>query len=448
MNIFALDLNPRIAAKYHCDKHVVKMVLETAQIITTVFHTFDKPTLYGVSHINHPCNIWSRHSKENFEWLLELGLNLSKEYYERYGKRKNKRHKSELVIAMYAAYYAKRGLPFREKQLTPFALAMPDIYKEGFQQPLQLYPIVSKLLYRRQKRLCKMAIFRETEMVHKPSRHEVTLEFFCDDANGEWGVTTKESLLKEGFNAFWTPVGIFHDVFEHWFEDKHEYFTGDACFNAGGEIAAMAAAIYYTMTLGFRDRIIGDYHPFEYSAADTAASYPKEFIYYPGGYFGESLISNVPRVKDDKVHSIYDLSSFVSEVYLQIKNSEDLKSRVKRPNKEEALQSSRMKRSCTYARIRDLSYWGYTMAENLVPDKEENLECLKNFYKALVSLTKIPAQTLVDQYYWGIDVIVTKNVEGIIDISMVLLADQGTDSEDQNIYHKGVLDLENILQWL
>jgi hypothetical protein len=96
MNIFVLDQDPRVCATYHNDKHVVKMILETAQLLCGVHHmtesNLDVP--YGLSHKNHPCSIWARKSLENYIWLCDLGLELSKEYTHRYGKR----HKSQDII--------------------------------------------------------------------------------------------------------------------------------------------------------------------------------------------------------------------------------------------------------------------------------------------------------------------------------------------------------------
>tara|TARA_B100000925_G_scaffold291762_1_gene281257 strand:- start:908 stop:1393 length:486 start_codon:yes stop_codon:yes gene_type:complete len=96
MNIFVLDQDPRVCARYHNDKHVVKMILETAQLLCGVHHVtesnLDVP--YGLSHKNHPCSIWARKCLENYIWLCELGMELSTEYTHRYGRR----HKSQDII--------------------------------------------------------------------------------------------------------------------------------------------------------------------------------------------------------------------------------------------------------------------------------------------------------------------------------------------------------------
>ena len=90
MNIFFLDFNPRIAAEYHCDKHVVKMILETAQLLYAAHWVLDPDGIpeeaYKKTHVNHPCAIWVRESLSNYMWLAELGWHLCEEYTHRYGK--------------------------------------------------------------------------------------------------------------------------------------------------------------------------------------------------------------------------------------------------------------------------------------------------------------------------------------------------------------------------
>lgn len=119
MNIFILHADPDIAARMQCDKHVVKMVLETAQMLSTVAGGPYKPT-----HINHPCTVWARTSSANFDWLVRHGLALCREYTYRYGKR----HKCEDIIK--AIGYGTPADAFPAKRRTPFAQAMPDEYKQ------------------------------------------------------------------------------------------------------------------------------------------------------------------------------------------------------------------------------------------------------------------------------------------------------------------------------
>ena len=92
MNIFYLDENPEIAAQMHCDKHVVKMILESAQMLSTAHRVIDgevvgdRKGLYKTAHKNHPSTIWTRTNNENYEWLWTLMYALMKEYGRRYKK--------------------------------------------------------------------------------------------------------------------------------------------------------------------------------------------------------------------------------------------------------------------------------------------------------------------------------------------------------------------------
>jgi hypothetical protein len=121
MNIFILDRNPKICAQYHLDKHVVKMPLETAQLLCTAVIEHGGTAKYKVAHRNHPCSLWARKSRDNFVWLVELGWELCREYQLRYGKV----HACLAVIndCLIKAEHIPEG------GLTDFVQAMPDEYK-------------------------------------------------------------------------------------------------------------------------------------------------------------------------------------------------------------------------------------------------------------------------------------------------------------------------------
>ena len=124
MNIFVLDRDVRKCAQYHNDKHVVKMILESAQLLCGVHHMVEENTdevPYRLSHKNHPCSIWARENISNYLWLCELGLELCKEYTHRY----EKRHKSQDVIE-----WCLINLPnIPEEDFTEPPKAMPEEYK-------------------------------------------------------------------------------------------------------------------------------------------------------------------------------------------------------------------------------------------------------------------------------------------------------------------------------
>ena len=113
MNIFYIDSDPRQCAEWMVDRHVIKMVLETAQLLSTAHRVLDglevqlelekhgkvrkkkvwvldddrNDVLYNATHINHPSAIWCRESVENYNWLVDHLHALGQEYIYRYGKR-------------------------------------------------------------------------------------------------------------------------------------------------------------------------------------------------------------------------------------------------------------------------------------------------------------------------------------------------------------------------
>jgi hypothetical protein len=134
MNIFILHLNPKTCAQMHLDKHVVKMILETCQMLCAVWHVTDPnheiyTPPYKLAHKNHPCSIWVRESLSNYKWLCELGLELCLEYTYRYGKT----HASEKHIRV----LAEQTPPIPDLGFTKPAQAMPDMYKD--KDPVEAY---------------------------------------------------------------------------------------------------------------------------------------------------------------------------------------------------------------------------------------------------------------------------------------------------------------------
>jgi len=92
INIFFLDNNPRLAATYLCDQHVVKMLLESAQLLSTLARDkvgdekCNELGLYKSTHKNHPCSIWLRESPANYSWLWIHVYEMGQQYKARYGK--------------------------------------------------------------------------------------------------------------------------------------------------------------------------------------------------------------------------------------------------------------------------------------------------------------------------------------------------------------------------
>ena len=149
MNIFVLDTDQEKCAKYHCDSHVVKMILETAQILSTAIHLHgvELDNLYRPTHKNHPCVKWAAETRSNFLWLCTLGEQLHAEYHRRY----HKFHKSAMVIR--DARSVADVIP--EGPLADFVLTMPDEYKSD--DPVESY----RNYYRNEKQ--KIAKWRHSK---------------------------------------------------------------------------------------------------------------------------------------------------------------------------------------------------------------------------------------------------------------------------------------------
>lgn len=126
MNIFVLDLNPYRAAQMHGDKHVVKMILESVQLLNTANWWNGIPHEYNPTHQNHPCVHWTMESRENYNWLMHLTIALHEEWRYRFNYPRDKFHKSYEVFQRIADFDQPR-LP--DKPMTPFRQCMPEAYR-------------------------------------------------------------------------------------------------------------------------------------------------------------------------------------------------------------------------------------------------------------------------------------------------------------------------------
>lgn len=109
MNIFALHPDPIIAASYHCDQHLGKMILETAQMLCSVAHIkMPGPWIpYKPTHVNHPCTKWLMEHYTHIAWTIRLAQELEFERIERV------EHASTEVIKLCAANLLP-GIPVKE----------------------------------------------------------------------------------------------------------------------------------------------------------------------------------------------------------------------------------------------------------------------------------------------------------------------------------------------
>jgi len=129
MNIFHLHRNPKICAEYHCDKHVVKMILETGQMLSTAYRRhFDECHHYGIdlyktAFPKHPMTIWVGDSGANFFWTIQLLDQLIYQYTIRYRKVHSTIKISNMFHKTYKYWHDLTG------DFTTPPLCMPDKYK-------------------------------------------------------------------------------------------------------------------------------------------------------------------------------------------------------------------------------------------------------------------------------------------------------------------------------
>ena len=97
MNIFAISNSPTDCAQLLDDKRLVKMTLETTQILSTVMHSSGYIGPYKITHANHPVVKWVAENDSNFKWTVELLSEMCKEYTFRYGKI----HKCQQYISIF-----------------------------------------------------------------------------------------------------------------------------------------------------------------------------------------------------------------------------------------------------------------------------------------------------------------------------------------------------------
>jgi hypothetical protein len=144
MNIFHLDKDPLLCARYHCDKHVVKMILETGQMLCTAYqrHYGLKDDLYKPAYPHHPMTKWVGNTLGNYFFTMKLFNHLLDEYNYRY----NKWHKSSRINLLLNGKYIKWHNMTGEFTTPP--LCMPDEYKlDDYIQSYKNYYIGEKMYF-------------------------------------------------------------------------------------------------------------------------------------------------------------------------------------------------------------------------------------------------------------------------------------------------------------
>lgn len=147
MNIFYVDSDSEIAACDMVDRHVVKMILETAQLLSTAHRVLDgveeagksasgrnkkvwklpdaiDTIMYSATHINHPSAVWVRESSANYDWLYSHLLALGCEYTHRYSR-------THLTIDKLGTILKDAPKNIKQGGMTKMPSCMRDEFKVG-----------------------------------------------------------------------------------------------------------------------------------------------------------------------------------------------------------------------------------------------------------------------------------------------------------------------------
>lgn len=146
MNIFILDLDHKKNVQSYVDRHVVKMCLETCQLLSNAYYLTDQVELapYKINHPYHRCSKWVTESLSNWLWMRELGLEICKEYTYRY----DKHHKCEQIMK-------DMIIPnLKDIGLTEHVIDVEELIKAGYDAPKDAVEA-----YRKYYNVCKQHLF-------------------------------------------------------------------------------------------------------------------------------------------------------------------------------------------------------------------------------------------------------------------------------------------------
>ena len=130
MNIFVLDHDIELCARYHCDQHVARMIPRYARILQAALNLrgFDLQAVPACA--DHPCVLWAGASFDNFLWLKDLAFFLNDEYRLRFDRADD--HRAIETLHSISRYR------FERRGLTPFPQMMPDRYRVAH-DPVRAY---------------------------------------------------------------------------------------------------------------------------------------------------------------------------------------------------------------------------------------------------------------------------------------------------------------------
>lgn len=269
-----------------------------------------------------------------------------------------------------------------------------------------------------------------TNTQNKPARNRkrlvrtVDLRFFQDDANGEFGVTHKDTCPGNGngdeFNAFWDGRGIFHDVFEHAHEFTDKHFRGQYALTTAGETVAMGALLYYIgagRVYRNQNERGSSFYTEEQQAVMETADAQAEMIKSGNERFTSSFDVCVPNQPDTEDSS---LEWAIDEHWQRIvkAKAECGQGVWNQPGKgqdpEELARCKEYADSVTEEKIRNLYRYGWHMAQKLVGDVWQNGNTLSNFISFWNDFCKKNSAEELTTFYKGIVFKIYKDREGLL----------------------------------
>jgi hypothetical protein len=222
-------------------------------------------------------------------------------------------------------------------------------------------------------------------------KYEVKLRLHKDE-NGLWGLCHANTVGQ--FDSFWGADGVFHDVFEHFFEGKHKYFEGD--ITLWGEMAASGVAIAYK-SIGINNFRYRDYSTYRDFTADTKGALQDAvyqlkqepdsppYLEYPI----DNHLCKVPYQKHpSNWHwaSVYELDTWLAEYDYYINELRD---------KDSPPQVRKFGKSILKSNIRNCYTWGWKQGMKIIGQDHKHSYCvLDDFLKYWNRLTKQDPQSL------------------------------------------------------
>jgi hypothetical protein len=215
--------------------------------------------------------------------------------------------------------------------------------------------------------------------------------FGQDYTTGEYGCLPLKYKGSD-FNYSWDPVMLFHDSCEHWFEQEHKYFSRDAAWNIGGEIAAMGHLYYIYDTFYLNSRFRPSSRSNEENIMITCGSEMEEAVKYGYCNYGNELVCHIPYQRPTNSY----METMIIEQYNKLKSCYFEVNQYTSEQEKEFAEN--YKKSITLGKLQRLYRWGYHSAAKRFPWSNKNSNKIHKFYSELESLIKHNLEDIMFEY--------------------------------------------------